>query len=140
MPRRHTVDAQEADPPISYNINVRSARVNRRVVERPRQVHWEVSFDDRARDRQHLARVQGIVAERELEDLWRDCATDTSARDTKGVRGENTTKMTVNQEDVRSHACRLRARTKRELPVAAAVITDPSVDRIRNWKDLEVSR
>lgn len=79
MPCRHPVDAQEADPLISYDINVRPARVYRGVVERPGQIHREVAFDDRARDRQHLARVERIVAERELEDLRRDCATDTAA-------------------------------------------------------------
>ena len=49
------------------------------VVERPRQFHREVALDDRASDGQHLARVEGTVAERELEDLWRDCVSDTAA-------------------------------------------------------------
>lgn len=89
MPRRHTVDAQEADPLINYDINVRSARVYRAVVERPRQIHREVAFDDRARDRQHLAGVERIVAERELEDLWRDCVSDTAAwTKGRGVRNK----------------------------------------------------
>lgn len=70
------VDAQEADPLISQDINVLPARVYRVVVERPRQIDREVAFHDRARNRQHLPRVERIVAERELEDLWRDCAKD----------------------------------------------------------------
>lgn len=74
VPRHHAVDAQEAEPLIGYDINVRSARVYRGVVERPRQGHREVALEDRAGKRQHLAGVEGIVAERELEDLWRDCA------------------------------------------------------------------
>lgn len=83
MPRRNAVDAQEADPLISYDINVRYARVYGGVVKRPRQIHREVAFDDCARERQHLARVQRIVAERELEDLRRDCVNGTAAKDGK---------------------------------------------------------
>lgn len=84
MPRRDAVDAQEADPLISYDINVLPARVYGDVVERPRQIDREVAFHDRARNRQHLPRVERIVAERELEDLWRDCATDGKKRKVRG--------------------------------------------------------
>lgn len=77
MSRRHAVDAQEADPLIGHDINVWTTRVDRDVVERPRQFYGEVTFDDRARDRQHLAGVEGIVTEGKLEDLRRDCANDT---------------------------------------------------------------
>jgi len=73
MSRRHAVDAQEADPLIVHDINVRPSRVNRDVVERPRQFYGEVALDDRTRDRQHLAGVERIVAEGKLEDLWHDC-------------------------------------------------------------------
>lgn len=86
MPRRNAVDAQEADPLISYDINVLPARVYGGVVERPRQIDREVAFHDRARNRQHLPRVERIVAERELEDLWRDCATDAERKEKKRVR------------------------------------------------------
>lgn len=83
MSRRHAVDAQEADPLIVHDINVWPTRVNRDVVECPRQFYGEVTLDDRARDRQHLAGVEGIVAEGKLEDLWRDCAR-TARRHTRG--------------------------------------------------------
>lgn len=91
MPRRHAVDAQEADPLIGHEINVRPTRVDRDVVERPRQFYGEVALDDRARDRQHLAGVEGIVAEGKLEDLWRDCANDTAAQ-TEGCNERQTTR------------------------------------------------
>lgn len=73
MSCRHTVDAQEADPLIIHDINVWPTRVDRDVVERPRQIYGKVAFHNRARDRQHLAGVKGIVAEGKLKDLWRDC-------------------------------------------------------------------
>lgn len=86
MPRRHAVDAQEADPLIGHNINVRPTRVDQDVVERPCQFYGEVAFDDCARDRQHLARVERIVAEGKLEDLRRDCVNDTPTQtEWKGV-------------------------------------------------------
>lgn len=80
MSRRHTVDAQEADSLISHNINIRPTRVDRDVVEGPHQFYREVALDDRARDRQHLAGVERIVAEGKLKDLWRDCVNDTAAQ------------------------------------------------------------
>lgn len=80
MPRRYAVDAQEADPLIGHDINVRPTRVDRDVVERPRQFYGEVALDDRTRDRQHLAGVERIVAEGKLKDLWRDCVNDTAAQ------------------------------------------------------------
>lgn len=77
MSRCHAVDAQEADPFIIHDINVRQTRVDRDVVERPCQIYGKVAFHDRASDRQHLAGVEGSVAEGKLKDLWRDCANDT---------------------------------------------------------------
>jgi len=80
MSRRHAVDAQEADPLISHDINVRPTRVDRDVVEGPHQFYGEVALDDRARDRQHLAGVEGIITKGKLKDLWRDCVNDTAAQ------------------------------------------------------------
>lgn len=80
MPRRYAVDAQEADPLIGHDINVRPTRVDRDVVEGPHQLYGEVTLDDRARDRQHLAGIERIVAEGKLKDLWRDCVNDAAAQ------------------------------------------------------------
>lgn len=84
MSRRHAVDAQEADPLIDHDINIRPTRVDRHVVERPCQFYGKVALDDCTRDRQHLARVERIVAEGKLKDLWRDCVNDIQHR-RKGV-------------------------------------------------------
>jgi len=73
MSRRHTVDAQEADSLIGHNTNIRPTRVDWDVVEGPHQFYREVTFDDCARNRQHLAGVERIVTEGKLKDLWRDC-------------------------------------------------------------------
>lgn len=78
MSRRHTVDAQGADPLIGHDINIRPTRVDRDVVERPRQFYGKVALDNRAKNRQHLAGVERTVAEGKLKDLWRDCANDTA--------------------------------------------------------------
>lgn len=51
MSRRHTVDAQEADPLIGHDINIQPTRVDQDVVVRPCQFYGEVTFDDRTRDR-----------------------------------------------------------------------------------------
>lgn len=81
--RSHIVDVQKADPLTSYDMNIVLGRVYGDIVERPGQCHREVTLDDRATDRQHLAGVEGGVAKTELKNLRCDCANDTAAR-TKG--------------------------------------------------------
>lgn len=68
------VDAEKAHPLVRDDVHVRViVGIDRLVVKDPREVNGQIALDDRTRDREHLAGIQGTLAERELKDLRHHC-------------------------------------------------------------------